>query len=84
MMPAEMAATAKQIGINKAHLDFARLFTLAVLAGAFIALGAVFSTTVASGSPSLPYGISRLLAGVVFALNLVLVVVGGAELFTGQ
>jgi formate/nitrite transporter len=56
-----------------------------VLAGAFIALGAVFSTTVAAGAAgSLPYGLTRLLVGVVFSLGLILVVVGGAELFTGN
>jgi formate/nitrite transporter len=63
----------------------ARLFILAVLAGAFIALGAVFSTTVIAGAAeSLPWGVVRLLAGVTFSLGLVLVVVGGAELFTGN
>src|SRR5215208_3549378 len=52
---------------------------------AFIALGAMFATTVLAGSDGvLPFGVSRLLAGVVFSLGLVLVVVGGAELFTGN
>ena len=59
------------------------LFVLAVLAGAFIALGAAFATTVASGS-DLPYGVTRLLAGLAFTLGLILVVVAGAELFTGN
>jgi formate/nitrite transporter len=60
------------------------MFVLAVLAGAFIAMGAVFATTVAAGAGSLPYGIVRLLAGLVFSLGLILVIVGGAELFTGN
>jgi formate/nitrite transporter len=73
------------------------MFTLAVLAGAFISLGAIFATTVSAGSmivtlpdgtvasfASLPYGVTRLLAGLVFCLGLILVVVGGAELFTGN
>src|SRR5262249_16577728 len=60
-------------------------FVLAVLAGAFIALGAIFSTTVAAGTtPSWPYGVSRLLSGLAFSLGLILVAVGGAELFTGN
>lgn len=58
---------------------------LAVLAGAFIALGAMFATTVLVGvNVVVPYGIGRLLAGVAFCLCLILVVVGGAELFTGN
>ncbi|MDP9463024.1 MAG: formate/nitrite transporter family protein, partial [Actinomycetota bacterium] len=71
------------VGVAKTEMDTARLFALAVLAGAFISLGALFSTVVTSGGGT-PPGISRLLGGVVFALGLVLVVVGGAELFTGN
>jgi formate transporter len=55
-----------------------------VLAGAFIALGAIFATTVAAGGAELPYGVVRLLAGLAFTLGLILVVVAGAELFTGN
>ncbi|MBI5089051.1 MAG: formate/nitrite transporter family protein [Actinobacteria bacterium] len=64
-------------------MDLVRLFALAVLAGAFIALGALFSTVVTAGGGTAA-GVSRLLGGTVFALGLVLVVVGGAELFTGN
>jgi formate transporter len=61
------------------------MFSLAVLAGAYIALGAVFATTVSAGTAAdWPYGVSRLLSGLVFSLGLILVVVGGAELFTGN
>jgi formate transporter len=73
------------------------MFALSILAGAFIALGAIFATTVLAGGISikdaqgatflttgLPYGINRLLAGLAFCLGLILVVVGGAELFTGN
>ncbi|MCC7359531.1 MAG: formate transporter FocA [Anaerolineales bacterium] len=84
LLPAEMAAKAEQIGVKKAHLPALSMFVLAVLAGAFIALGAVFATTVAAGGAALPYGVTRLLAGLVFSLGLILVVVGGAELFTGN
>lgn len=54
-----------------------------MLAGAFIAFGAVFSTVVTAG-PGLAPGVSRLLGGLVFSLGLILVIVGGAELFTGN
>jgi formate transporter len=84
LLPAEMAAKAEQVGVKKAHLPALSMFVLAVLAGAFIALGAVFSTTAAAGASGLPYGVVRLLAGLVFSLGLILVVVGGAELFTGN
>jgi formate transporter len=83
LLPADMASRAEQVGVNKAHLPLRRLVPLGVLAGAFIALGANFSTVVTAGG-SLDAGISRVLGGVVFALGLVLVVVSGAELFTGN
>ena len=60
------------------------VFVLSVLAGSFIALGAIFATTVAAGGAELPFGVVRLLAGLVFTLGLILVVVAGAELFTGN
>ena len=85
LLPPAMAARAEEIGMAKARLDAATTFVLAVLAGAFIALGAVFSTTVAAGAAGvLPYGVARLLSGAAFCLGLILVVVGGAELFTGN
>jgi formate transporter len=85
LMPPEVAAKAADIGVSKASMSALRTFGLAVLAGAFIALGAMFATTVIAGTEGqVPYGIVRLLAGLVFSLGLVLVVVGGAELFTGN
>jgi len=82
--PRDVAAKAEAVGETKAGMDAVTTFVLAVLAGAFIALGAVFSTTVAAGATELPYGVTRLLAGLAFSLGLVLVVVAGAELFTGN
>ena len=76
---------AEGIGVAKAARDAGMTFVLAILAGAFIALGAIFATTVTAGAAgAIPYGVGRLLAGVVFSLGLVLVIVGGAELFTGN
>jgi formate transporter FocA len=83
LLPADMARKAEAVGEAKAGLRSDRLVLLAVLAGAFIALGGIFSTTVTAG-PGLAPGLSRLLGGLVFSLGLVLVVVGGAELFTGN
>jgi len=84
LLPPEMAERAEEMGLRKAALDLPRLFTLAVLAGAFIALGGVFATTALAGAGAAPWGPARVLAGVVFSLGMILVVVGGAELFTGN
>src|SRR5689334_8597004 len=85
LLPPQMAARAEQVGLKKARMRTLDTFALAVLAGAFIALGGMFSTIVLAGaSPALPFGVSRLLAGLAFSLGLILVIVGGAELFTGN
>lgn len=85
LLPPDMARRAEEIGASKAGMDAVTTFVLALLAGAFIALGAVFATTVMTGGAGvLPYGVVRLLGGLVFCLGLILVVVGGAELFTGN
>lgn len=84
LIPPAMADKAEAVGVKKANLEWIEMFFLAVLAGAFIGLGAIFCTTVLAGTGSLPYGIQRLLGGLVFTLGLILVVVGGAELFTGN
>jgi formate transporter len=97
ILPATMAARAEESGVKRISTDLATLLVLSVLAGAFIAFGSVFATTVGSGtipitatdgaatySAALPYGVVRLLTGVAFSLGLILVVVGGAELFTGN
>jgi formate/nitrite transporter len=84
LVPAEMARRAEEIGVKKASMDVLGVLTLAVLAGAFIALGAVFSTVALAGAGHSVWGFARVLAGVAFSLGLILVVVGGAELFTGN
>lgn len=83
LLPADIARRAESVGVAKAAMRLDRLIMLSVLAGAFISLGAVFSTVVTAGSGMAP-GISRLLGGLTFSLGLVLVVVAGAELFTGN
>jgi len=97
IMPATMAVRAEESGVNRASMEPLTLLVLSVLAGAFIAFGAIFATTVSAGSiaittadgvtmlsAGLPYGVVRLLTGLVFSLGLILVVIGGAELFTGN
>jgi len=82
--PAEVARKAENVGAKKAEMATFDVFVLSVLAGSFIALGAIFATTVTAGGGDLPYGVVRLLAGLMFTLGLILVVVAGAELFTGN
>jgi formate/nitrite transporter len=84
LVPSEVARKAETVGVTKAGMERLNVFVLSVLAGAFIAMGAIFATTVAAGGTDLPYGVVRLLAGSVFTLGLILVVVAGAELFTGN
>jgi formate transporter len=84
LIPPEMAARAEDVGVRKAGLDSASLLALGVLAGAFISLGAIFATTVTAGAGELAFGPVRLLAGLAFSLGLILVIIGGAELFTGN
>ncbi len=81
--PAEMAGKVEAGGVAKAALDPGRTIVLGILAGAFIGLGAMFYT-VAVTETGLGYGPTRVLGGVAFSLGLVLVVVSGAELFTGN
>jgi formate transporter len=83
-LPPVMAKKAEDVGVRKANTHAGNLLMLAMLAGAFISLGAIFCTIVLAGSSAMPYGIARLSAGVVFSLGLILVVLGGAELFTGN
>jgi formate/nitrite transporter len=96
VLPAALALRAEESGVKRVLLDYPTVFVLSVLGGAFISLGAVFATTVIAGSfsitsadggflsASLPYGVIRLLSGLVFSLGFILVVVSGAELFTGN
>lgn len=81
--PREIAERVQALGVAKARLDQTTMFVLAVLAGAFISLGAIFFTVVVTDPPA-SYGITRLVGGLSFSLGLVLVVIAGAELFTGN
>lgn len=99
LLPADMARRAEYLGMRKSEMPFITMIALAILAGAFIALGAIFATTVVAGAggaavtaadgeliykTAMPFGVQRLLTGLVFCVGLILVVVGGAELFTGN
>ena len=84
LLPPAMARHAEDIGVTKASMETGRLLALAILAGAFIAFGAMFSTVAIAGAGGASWGVTRVVAGLVFSVGLILVVVGGAELFTGN
>jgi formate/nitrite transporter len=85
--PAQIAERVCKIGLAKVTAPVPTMIALAVLAGAFISLGALFyavTVTTGTGGSVVPFGLLRLAGGVTFSLGLILVVVGGAELFTGN
>ena len=84
--PPKMASRMENVGVAKAELKTTTMFALAVLAGAFIATGAIFATTVTTGlaAAGMGFGMIKLLGGLVFCLGLIAVIVAGAELFTGN
>jgi len=89
LMPKDVALQAENAGVIKANLDIRSTLLLAMLAGAFIGFGAVFSTTVMTGNGldgavKLPFGLMRLIGGAAFCLGLILVIIAGAEMFTGN
>ena len=81
--PPEIAARIEAVGIAKARLGVLPTLTLAVLAGAFIAFGGMFFTLAVTDS-GMGLGPTRLVGGLAFSLGLILVIVAGAELFTGN
>jgi formate transporter len=81
--PSEIAERVESVGVRKANLPLMPMIALGVLAGGFIGLGAMFATIVFSDA-SLSFAVGRILGGLVFSLGLILVVLAGAELFTGN
>jgi len=82
-LPAAMAQKAEAVGVTKGKLDTLTTILLGILAGVFIGLGAMFCTVVTTDA-GLGFGLTKLLGGLAFCLGLILVVVAGAELFTGN
>jgi formate/nitrite transporter len=81
--PAQIAARVEFAGLGKIRQAFTTTLLLSILAGAYISFGALSYTIVTTDSP-LGWGPTRLLGGAAFSLGLVLVIVAGAELFTGN
>jgi formate/nitrite transporter len=81
--PKEIAERVERVGVAKARLPLLSMIMLGILAGAFIGLGALYFNLVVSDA-GLGFAASRVLGGAAFSLGLILVVVAGAELFTGN
>ena len=81
--PRQIAEQVQAVGVVKARLPPLAMLMLGISAGGFIALGALYSVIVFA-DPTLSFAVSRLLGGLAFSLGLVLVVIAGAELFTGN
>ncbi len=82
-VPADMAQRAEASAVRKANRNFIAAFFLAVQAGCFIAFGAAFATSVTQDS-TLGVGLTRMIGGITFSLGLILVIIAGADLFTGD
>jgi formate transporter len=81
--PAEIKEAIEKVGVKKANLPFLASFMLAIVGGGSIGFGALYYTIVASDA-ELSFATIRVVGGLVFSLGLALVLVGGAELFTGN
>ena len=84
--PKTIAETVAQtIGVAKANSPWLPLFVLGILGGAYIGFGGLFSTSVTFDMPAtMGLGMKKLVGGAAFSIGLMLVVIAGAELFTGN
>ena len=81
--PAEIKEAVEKVGVKKTNLPFLTSLMLSVIAGGSIGLGALYYTVIIS-DPGLTFATARVMGGLAFSLGLVIVLVGGAELFTGN
>lgn len=84
LSPAQMAKVAEDIAYSRVTGRALKSFLLGLTAGAYIAVGFVFFITTQVGAAEMPWGMAKLVGGVAFSTGLVLVVLTGAELFTGS
>ena len=84
LTPTEMNEYAAEVAEMKIKMPVRRTFLLAILAGMYIGFGGLLVVLVGAGTASLSYGLVKLLMGLVFSIGLILVVIGGGELFTGS
>lgn len=83
LAPGQTEAKAEGIGVGKATMASGKCFVSAMLAGAFIAFGGMYFCLFL-GDPTMPFAVQRMVGGICFCLGLALVLICGAELFTGN
>lgn len=81
--PKQIAERVNDVALVKVNLPLLSMVMLGILAGAFIGLGGLYFVIIKSDA-SLSYAIGQTLGGLTFCLGLILVIVAGAELFTGN
>src|SRR4029078_12431411 len=84
IMPPVMAVRAEASGVTRASMGLTTFLALSLWAGAFVSFGAIFATTLSAGSAELPYGVARLLFGLVFTAGLIIGAIVRAEVFFGN
>jgi formate transporter len=84
LTPAEITAKSTEVAVEKTSKPLYKILINGILAGMFIGIGAMFSINSISGLEALPYGLVKLIAGLAFSIGLILVMIAGAELFTGD
>jgi formate transporter len=82
--PPEIASAISDTCVEKATLPLGRMICLGMLAGAYIGFGSLMAALLGAGAADLPHGLAQVVAGIGFALGLILVVLAGSELFTGN
>lgn len=84
LSPEEINQQSSEVGVEKTGKIWYKIIINGILAGLFIGIGAMFSVNSVSGLEELPYGIVKIISGVAFSIGLILIMVAGAELFTGD
>jgi formate/nitrite transporter len=84
LTPTDIIKKSTEVTQEKTSKPFYKILINGILAGMFIGIGAMFSINSISGAEQLPYGIIKLLAGAAFSIGLILVMIAGADLFTGD
>ncbi len=82
--PEDIAEAISDTCVDKATLATGKMIGSGVLAGAYIAFGSLLAVLIAAGAADLPHGLVQVATGIGFSLGLILVLLAGADLFTGN
>ncbi|WP_199171431.1 MULTISPECIES: formate/nitrite transporter family protein [Luteimonas] len=82
--PDAIAQAISDSGVDKAALPTSSILGLGLLAGAYIGFGSLIAVLLGAGAAGLPFGLAQIATGIGFSLGLILVLLAGAELFTGN